>query len=202
MWRRFVLTSLCLGVLLIATAAQAAEFSADVIQTVNGQTLRGKIYVSEGMIRNERAVTPDVRHLALLDRHSQEVTMLVPAAPGAPDLGDTAYLTTLDAPAWQADAEKTTLGAEVLQGYECDKIRYVFKDKVFPDRDLGSSTQWVARKLNYPIRTELVRPSGTITTELSNIQEGPQPANLFVAPAQWYERAPHAPDPDTTPRRR
>lgn len=55
----------------------------------------------------------------------------------------------------------------------------------FTDRKgVGSHTAWVDQKLGFPIRTQ---HRDGMTMELTNINEGPQPASVFQVPA-GYEK--------------
>lgn len=180
-----LLRSLCLaGVLLIGLAVPgwAAEFSADVKQSLEGQAMDGKIFVKDGKIRNERAIPNGPAHITIMDREAKQIIMLNPASKTymLMDSKRTSQLSMQDDAELETKAERTVLGTEKMQGYECEKVRYVFKDK-----EMGTTTQWLCKKLGYPLRTEVDGPHGKMVMELVNIREGSQPADLFEVPAGW-----------------
>ncbi len=153
----------------------AAEFSADISITENKKTTTGKIYASNDKFRQEMsgsdgtAVTiirldKKVMWTLLDDNTYMEISgeaVMDPSAPKAPDY------------------EVVNLGSEVVNGYTCDKIQYIYKDK-----SLGSMIQWVVPDLQYAVRTEMTDRKGKVTSviDITNVRPGPQPATLFEIP--------------------
>ncbi|MCL6589877.1 MAG: DUF4412 domain-containing protein [Firmicutes bacterium] len=80
-------------------------------------------------------------------------------------------------PAWEYTA--VALGSQTINGYECKGTRYVYKDKT-----KGAYIQWMAAKLQYPVKIQHVDANGKVvkTLECSNIKPGPQPDSLFEVP--------------------
>lgn len=76
----------------------------------------------------------------------------------------------------ETDCKK--VGSEVVNGRNTDK--WVFTDK----RGRERQTVWVDQKLHFPIR---VQSQEGFVMELTNIQEGPQPASLFQVPAGYQK---------------
>lgn len=70
-------------------------------------------------------------------------------------------------------------GTETVNGRSCDK--WVFTSKSNPS---DVRTVWVDQKLHFPIKTQ---SSDGDTWELTNIQEGTQPASLFEVPSDYQK---------------
>lgn len=67
------------------------------------------------------------------------------------------------------------LGTETVNGRTCDKWEVTEKSG-------DKETLWIDQKLHFPIKTQTA--SG-MTTEFTNIKEGPQDASLFKVPAGY-----------------
>ncbi|HEX3045845.1 MAG TPA: DUF4412 domain-containing protein [Bacillota bacterium] len=80
-------------------------------------------------------------------------------------------------PAYEYTA--VSLGNQTISGYECKGTRYNYKDKT-----KGAYIQWMAEKLQYPIKIQHTDSSGKVvkTLECSDIKPGPQPDSLFEVP--------------------
>lgn len=76
--------------------------------------------------------------------------------------------------------KKEKIGAEQVNGYQCTKYRITVEA---PRTGQTTVISWFADALGLAVRSEF---SG-ITTELRNIQLGPQPANLFELPAGYQK---------------
>jgi outer membrane lipoprotein-sorting protein len=50
---------------------------------------------------------------------------------------------------------------------------------------MGTLTQWISKKFNYPIKTEYKSSSGSMLTEYKNIQEGNVKDSLFEVPGDY-----------------
>lgn len=75
-----------------------------------------------------------------------------------------------------------TIGNETVNGYSCQVVEYVYKDK-----KLGSLVQWIADDLGFAVKTQTKNARGKVesTVEYKNIAVGPQPDNLFEIPAGY-----------------
>jgi len=71
------------------------------------------------------------------------------------------------------------LGRETVAGYSCRKVKVRTKVTVMGRTIESTSTVWTSPKLGLPLRSE--HESGTVT-ELKDITEGRQPADLFEIP--------------------
>jgi outer membrane lipoprotein-sorting protein len=66
------------------------------------------------------------------------------------------------------------LGTETVNGRSCDKWEIT-------DKSGKKETLWIDQKLHFPIKSS----DGQITTEFTNIKEGPQDPALFKVPAGY-----------------
>ena len=68
----------------------------------------------------------------------------------------------------QMEAQINLVGTEKVNGYNCDKYLITFENK-----QMGTMTQWFAKKLNYPIK--MINKStmmGEFVSELKDIRRG------------------------------
>jgi negative regulator of sigma E activity len=82
----------------------------------------------------------------------------------------------------QKIGDKKDLGEEKVNGYKCKKFRYTSKDP-----SVGTTTMWISKKLNFPIKTEMEGSSGPMSMEYKNIQEKELPDSLFEIPAGYQK---------------
>jgi hypothetical protein len=85
-------------------------------------------------------------------------------------------------------ATKKALGKETVNGYQCVKYEYTFKDM-----RRGVMTQWVSPKLDYPIKQVTKVGMQSISMEIKNIKEGNIPMSMFEAPKGYKKVAPPRP---------
>ena len=148
--------------------ALAAEFSAEMIQKMAGQTMTGKIYVKGTKMRIEMntpggpVVTialPDVGKSLMLQTGSKMyMEMSIDASSSIPNMTETDC---------EKIADKNHLGSEKVNGYDCDKYEIVYHDS-----SMGKLTQWFSKRLNYPIKMIYKGPQGEVITEYKKIKEG------------------------------
>lgn len=165
--------------------AKAADFTGDVTQTLNGQTLlSGKASVKDGKVRMESSIQ-GVSQVVISDPAKGRMIMLQPQA--------RMYMETRVNPAKVAPEAVTedkpsdlgkwrVVGRETIDGWECEKRVFDFKDK-----SQGEMTGWFALKLDYPIKTVVVSGKETMTVEYRNITQKPLDNQLFEVP-QGYQR--------------
>ena len=83
----------------------------------------------------------------------------------------------------QMKAKVKLVGSEKVNGYACDKYVVTFENK-----EMGTMTQWFAKKLEYPIKTINESPQmGKIVTVLENIKKESVKDDLFKVPAGYEE---------------
>jgi outer membrane lipoprotein-sorting protein len=172
-----------LAVLLIVAdgSATAAEFSADMVQTLTGQTLNGKIYVKDKKMRMEMP-TGGMNHVTIMDPTNRKGYVIMEEQKAYMEIPWSAEM----AASAQSEEEVSKygewkdLGSETVNGYPCEKRAFIAKDK-----SMGEMTQWFSKKLNYPIKMIHKGRQGEIRTEYKNIKEGGVPDSVFQIPAGY-----------------
>lgn len=167
-----------------ATTAGAAEFSADVHSTApGGQAMDGKLWVKGERMRQEFTMMGQ-RTVMILDLATGTNTMVDDAnriyfEMQAPDTG---YGQLGDGDPLAAMADREELGGEEVSGYDCLKVRYTFHDP-----QMGTSTQWIARDLDFPVKIVATMPAGETVTQYSNIREGGVDDALLRVPDGYHK---------------
>ncbi len=177
--RKVAITLLgCLGLLLVLAGpgpARGAEFSALMQVMDGGKTMAGKIYVSDGKMRQE-----------FLDAGGQTVTIVRPdqkvfwvILPWQKSYMEMPLKARLPGQFIQIPPQalqKRQVGRERLNGYEIEK----YEVSVPVGGILERQTFWVAPKLGLPIKMECRERQFVI--EYKNIREEKVPENLFNLP--------------------
>lgn len=186
--RRFVYNSLAglmalVCVLAFSGMTFAAEFMADLIQKRQGIEMKGKIYVKGEKMRMDMTmegektstITRIDKKIVWIIKHEDKMYMEMPSMVG-----------TLQAGKVDEDlkkiADKKKVGTEKVNGYKCDKYLIIYKDK-----SMGKMTQWISKKLNYPIKMVYHSSYGDMYTEYKNIKEGKVKDSVFEIP-KGYEK--------------
>jgi hypothetical protein len=185
LWSLLTALVFCLG---LACAAQAAEFSADIVRTVDGKpTLggAGKAYVKDDKMRME-TTEGGHRQVMITNPSAGKAYMLMPSA--------LAYIEmSLDPSRMGPEAMKEdsselgqwrSLGRETIDGWDCEKRVFEFKDKT-----KGEMTAWFSDKLGYPIKSVVKDGSMSMTMEYKNIKTGPVDPALFTVPSGYQRMA-------------
>ncbi|WAC08112.1 MAG: DUF4412 domain-containing protein [Thermodesulfobacteriota bacterium] len=174
-------------VFLSALSSWAAEFSADMIQKMQGQTQTGKVFIKGKKMRMEMNTPGNTGnkmvHIMLPEENktiiimTEEKTYMEMKAtnnPGSPPSSN------------KEDLEKVAtfkqLGTETINGYLCDRYQVIFHDK-----NQGTMTQWYSKKLNFPIKMVSQGPQGEIVTEYQNIKEDAIPDTNFLIPPDYQK---------------
>lgn len=175
-----ILVIAVMGIFFLYSLSPAAEFSADMIHKMGGETAKGKVYVKGNKIRQEMAKEgEEAIMIMLLDKGiiwnlipEQRIYMEMPSMGDV--VNDPEYEKKLE-----EMAEKKYLGKEKVNGYVCKKYQYIYHDK-----SMGALTQWFSEKLNYPIKSEMGGQSGgmDMLIEYKNIKEKKLPDSLFEIP--------------------
>lgn len=168
-------------IFILSGSSIAAEFSADLFLKQAGETITGKVYVKGDKIR--RATTQGGEKQVMIFRLDKDIVwLLMPAEKIYMEMSTResgAYDPTLDQNI-QDKAETKLLGKETVNGYVCDKYQYIYHDT-----SMGTTTQWISKKLNYPIKSEYQSPSGDMFIEYKNIKEGNVQNSLFEVPGDY-----------------
>lgn len=108
------------------------------------------------------------QHRMYMEFHGDKNSSLMPRMPRVE--------TTADPCAARQDAVCKKLGTETVNGRTCDKWELTEKSG-------NTETYWIDQKLHFPIKTQ----AGDVTTEFTNIKEGPQDPSLFQIP-EGYQK--------------
>ena len=173
---RFILAIFLVGGLAPSVWAESMpSFSADMVSQGGGQSIRGKIYITQNKMRMEMAqATMIMRH----DRHvswtlmpNQRMYMEQPMDPtmvaqfGAMSPGET---------------ERVSLGTETVGGQPAEKFRVTYT--------VGGMTQtafqWMGRQ---GIPLKVAATDGAWSVEYRNVRVGPQPDSLFEIPPGYQK---------------
>jgi hypothetical protein len=179
-----VVTLACLLGAVVAGAQTATQFRADLrVRDLDGTTGTAKLYVGTARLRMEFPVGGETRPTIIDPKEESQFTI----SPGQRQyvempLGESGgtvripRINTMNPTNPCADdrlSDCKRLGAETVNGFPSEKWEYTNVDG---DR----VTAWISTRLRFPVRTTVENGA---TTEITNVVEGPQPANLFAVPA-------------------
>jgi hypothetical protein len=176
-------------------SGHAQEFSADTVtHDSSGKTYRGKIYRSATMIRAESAtpgVNPNGATIVIVDIAKQIGNTIAPNQKMTMVSHGLGALNTVGIALPVNENPCTSIrGGPPPTGTACKKLgeetvngRHTTKWEVTEIINSHAGTQivWVDGNLHSIVKLQY----GPFTEELMNIQEGTQPARLFVVPADY-----------------
>jgi outer membrane lipoprotein-sorting protein len=168
-------------IFVLSGSSIAAEFSADLLLKQDGKNTTGKVYVKGDKTRQE-FVQQGQKQITIMRPDKGVTWILMPAEKIYMEMSSQegpAYNPQLDQNI-KDKAEIKSLGKETVNGYVCDKSQYIYHDT-----SLGTLTQWISKKFNYPIKTEYKSSSGYMLIEYKNIQEGNVQNSLFEVPGDY-----------------
>jgi len=173
-----------MGIFALSGLGLASEFSADMITKDDGEASTAKIYVKGKNMRQEMLKGSETS-VVIMRMDKGVVWVLMPAQKMYMEVmspaGGAAYDPELEQKTKNL-AEKKYLGKEKVNGYVCEKIQYVYHDKA-----IGTTTQWLSKKLNYPIKVEHKSPTINTLAECKNIKEKKLPDSLFEIPSDYQK---------------
>ena len=158
-------------------AQHPAEFKAGFTTTdAKGKTIDGTIYIKGDKIRQEieedGATTITILRLDrklswILMPENKYMEVPLPIDPNQPQ---------------NQEYGIATIGQETVNGYNCEIIQYTYTKK-----SLGVLVQWIAKDLNYAVKTEAKNAKGKLTsrTEYHNITPTKLADSLFEIPAGY-----------------
>ncbi len=171
--------------LLLATPAAGAQFSAVMMIKDAGRVVPGKIYVQDGLMRQEfndaegqtvTIVRPD-RKVVWVIIPQERAYLEMPLKKKLPGQ----FLQIPD-----GALAKRLVGKETVAGYEAEKYQVTVREGGVPEIQLI----WVATKLGTPVK--MTSRGGNFSVEYQSIKEGPQADRLFTLPPGFKKLA--APD--------
>jgi hypothetical protein len=178
--KKSVIAMFALLSILLVSACSASEFSAKFTEKQGNAVVKGMQYVKNGNVR--QVVTVNGIKQLIISRADKNVTWEI-------YLEDKTYIETPQAKGdlsqmiasrakRLADIKKT--GVEKIQNLDCDKYTYTYKKK-----DFGIGTQWVSKKLGWPIKTEIKSKMADVSSELTDIKIEKQSDKLFEVPKDF-----------------
>jgi hypothetical protein len=156
---------------IIYVPVQAAEFTADWINMIGGETNNGKIYVKDDVVCIEVLKGPELG-IIVTDQKKRSSIVMLPDQKIYMEVPKNLSILEPDNDLITG-AEKKSMGTEMLNGRSCDKYQYVKTGT-----DTVIVTQWIAKDLQYPVKI-VYHGEGGNTAEVKNIQEGPVDAAMF-----------------------
>lgn len=183
LWLGLVVVILFLTLPAFSVSSNAAEFSADMINTSPMGKIEGKMFFKEGNFRQEMMMGGQ-KQITIFRKDKNVVWVLMPAQMMYMEMqaGSQQNMAPVDPDEIDKLGEKEYLGKEKVNGYMCSKYRYTFHDK-----SSGTATYWISNKFNFPIKMQTQGTSGSMSMEYRNIQEKPVPASLFKIPGGFQK---------------
>jgi hypothetical protein len=177
----FIVVSV-MGIFGHSPLGMAAEFSADqIVESPEGK-VTGNFYV-KGDKQRQEFVKEGEKTVTILHMDKGVIWNLMPEEKMYMEMPCTEK-SSMSAPQMEKElekmAEKKYLGKEKVSGYACEKYQYIYHDK-----SAGTLTQWVSKKLNYPIKTRSEGSKWHMYMELRNIKEQRLSDSLFEIPAGY-----------------
>ena len=161
--------------------AQAAEFSATVVNRMDSRETQGKIYMKGEKLRRDFAAGERVK-IAIVRPDLQVMWMLMPGEKTYMEMPfSKASLEQMMGMSKERQAEMKLVGPETVNGYETEKYQTTVKG---PGQAVKSYV-WVAKKFGVPIK--MVSEDGKFTMEYRDIKEGGVPEAVFEIP-QGYKK--------------
>jgi hypothetical protein len=178
-----VVVILFLTVPALSVSSNAAEFSADMINTSPMGRIEGKMFFKEGNFRQEMMMGGQ-KQITIFRKDKNLVWVLMPAQMMYMEMqaGSRQNMTPVDPDQIDKLGEKEYLGKEKVNGYMCSKYRYTFHDK-----SSGTAIYWISDKLQFPIKMQTQGIPGSMSMEYRNIQEKTVPASLFNIPGGFQK---------------
>ena len=179
-----VLGSILFVFFLTIGLVRAADFSADVFNTYQGQATQAKIFVQMEKIRME---TPGIEEYTILRTDKRVIWIVIPE--------EKTYIEIQSSQPQGAgvkmkgEVSRQFLSSETVNGYATNKYEVHYLDK----DTLHKAHQWIASDLNYPIKISAL--DGSWSTEYRNIRIGLQPDNLFEIPQGFDKISRSEPSP-------
>jgi hypothetical protein len=162
-------------ILIIPTLAWGVEFSASMLVKDGSKNFPGKIYVSDGKMRQE-FVDERGQTVTIVRPDKKVIWVLIPPGRTYLEMPLTARLPGQFLQVPIQAVNKHLVGHDLIDGYETDK----YQVSVPGSRGCEIQTYWVAKKFNLPIKME--SRERNFSLEYKSIKEGKVPDRLFDLP--------------------
>jgi hypothetical protein len=184
--------SLSLPLQAVAQTAPDLEFSATAVQSLpQNRTMTGRLYVSKAKTRQETSQDGQTR-VTISDAQQGAAWMLNPDRKEYVEVkspsrgeggGESSRMPLPNEPGHPCTQQGspltcTRLGTELVSGRQTDKWEFVATQ----GQETYRTVMWVDQRLRLPVKAEF---PGGMASELRDIKEGPQPADLFQVPADY-----------------
>gem|GEM_PF-2811400 len=169
------------GFVILTCAAVSAQFGGDLMIGMGRDTLNGTIKVSGDYYRMD--VAQGGQELFIIVDQKNKVTRVFDIASKQYREMKSQDITSLMNDPFQSViytrtmSEETSMGAETVAGFECDKYKYAMDGQ-------DVMIVWKAKDLNFPIKIENLANIG-YAAEITNIKQGEIDKTLFALPADY-----------------
>lgn len=160
---------------------RAEDFSADMVNSAQGRTFTGKIFMAGDKIRIE---TPEAITITRLD--TKTIWVLMPQQRLYLEQAFSAPAALLASARIAGETGRTLVGEETVQGRSARKYRVTFSQAGRTE----SVFQWFWQGLNIPVKTAAADSSWSV--EYRNIRVTPQSPALFEIPQGYKKFSPGA----------
>jgi len=169
------------AVLALPGFGNAADLSADMVQTSSMGTMKSKAFFKGSNFRQEMNFQGR-KQVTIFRKDKGVVWILVPEKMMVVEMPSSSQqnMAPVDPGELEKMGTKKSMGKETVNGYMCAKYLYTPKDP-----SLGTTTFWIAEKLHFPIKIESDGPSGHRVMEYRNIDETAVSDALFEIPSGY-----------------
>jgi len=169
------------AVLAFPGSGNAADFSADMVQTSSMGTMESKAFVKGSNFRHEMNFQGR-EQVTIFRKDKGVVWVLMPEQMMVMEMPSSSQqkMAPADPDELEKMGTKKFLGKETVNNYMCSKYLHTPKDP-----SLGTATYWIAEKLNFPIKVVSDGPSGHMVMEYRNIDEKTVSDALFEIPSGY-----------------
>ena len=169
------------AVLAFPGSGNAADFSADMVQTSSMGTMESKAFVKGSNFRHEMNFQGR-EQVTIFRKDKGVVWVLMPEQMMVMEMHSSSQqkMAPVDPDELEKMGTKKFLGKETVNNYMCSKYLHTPKDP-----SLGTATYWIAEKLNFPIKVVSDGPSGHMVMEYRNIDEKTVSDALFEIPSGY-----------------
>jgi len=173
--------ALTFSLVFIISSSCLAQFTADMIQTQDGETSTIKLYVEDPFYCFEQE--EDGEEIFVIVNQEEKVTrVLRPSLKMYIEMESQGMMSMANDVFQSIDNMKETydaalIGTETINGYECDKYIVSYEGEEM-------LTYWQSSRLGYPLKVVNSMTNG-MTMELTNIVEGDIDDSQFTIPSDY-----------------
>ena len=163
---------------LLVCGSTLAQFTADMVQTQEGETTTTKLYVENPLYRMD--IEEEGKEGYVIVDQSESITKVVmPSDKMYMEMGARGMMSMSNDVFQSIEQQKEIydtnhLGNETINGYECEKYQIIIDGNVV-------TTFWQSSQLEYPLKV-ISGPNNERVMELKNINEGDIDDSMFQIP--------------------